>query len=114
MIYRLLEQAGIPAREARFSDPPDTTYAVFFVDTTMDGSDDSQAAIHTHDVTVELYESAFDDEAETSLEAVLTGRGYQWTKQGRYWLDSIRRYQVVYEFTYRTKSYNPRPINEEV
>ncbi len=102
MINTILTAAGLPYRAARYADPPAGTYAVFFDDVTTDGPD-GYNRIFTHDVTVELYEPRPDDNAETAVEAALDAQGLPWTKQARYWLDSVRRYQVIYEFTYYEK-----------
>ena len=102
MIREILQKAGLPFKEARYKDPPEQTYAVYFDDVTADGADGVNL-IYTHDVTVELYEPAPDDDAEAALVAVLNDQGIPWTKQARYWLDSVRRYQVIYEFTFFEK-----------
>lgn len=104
MTKDILKAAGIPFQEARYPDPPaDLTYAVYFDDVSADGADLSNC-IFTHDITVELYEPEQDAEAEAAVEAALNARGISWTKQARYWLDSIHRYQVIYEFSYIKKS----------
>lgn len=102
MIDNLLSAAGIPGKRARFADPPKGTYAVYFDDVTADGPDGLNR-IFTHDCTVELYEARQDDKAEAAFEAELNAQGLPWTKQDRYWLDSVRRYQVIYEFNYIEK-----------
>lgn len=99
MINTIMTAAGLPYRVARYADPPAGTYAVVFDDVTADGPD-GYNRIFTHDVTVELYEPRQDDAAEAAIEAAFNDQGIPWTKQARYWLDSVRRYQVIYEFTY--------------
>ena len=59
--------------------------------------------MYTHDITVELYEPAPNDDAEAAIEAALDAAGVEWSKQDRYWLSDVQRYQVLYEFTYITK-----------
>ena len=103
MLNKILAAAAIPSKEARFPNPPAQTYAVFFVDVTATGPD-GYNRIFTHDISVELYEPQRDDAAEEALEAELNKRGIPWTKQARYWLDTIRRYQVIYEFSYIVKT----------
>lgn len=104
MLNDILRKAGIPFQEARYPDPPaDLTYAVYFDDVSAEGADLSNC-IFTHDITVELYEPEQDAAAETALESELNARGIPWTKQARYWLDSIHRYQAIYEFSYTKKS----------
>lgn len=104
MTKDILKAAGIPFQEARYPDPPaDLTYAVYFDDVSADGADLTNC-VFTHDITVELYEPEQDAEAEAAVEAALNARGISWTKQARYWLDSIHRYQVIYEFSYIKKS----------
>lgn len=102
MIKTILNAAGLPSWPGRSPDPPATTYAIYFDDVTADGPD-GYNRIFTHDVMVELYEPTHDDAAEAAIEAELNARGIPWTKQARYWLDSVRRYQVIYEFSYIEK-----------
>ena len=102
MIEEALSAAKIPGAEARFPDPPPGTYAVWFDDVSTDGPD-GMNRIFTHNVTIELYEPTKDDVAETALEAELNTRKLRWTKQARYWLSSVQRYQVIYEFSYIVK-----------
>lgn len=103
IISEILTAATIPSQEARFPDPPDQTYAIWFDETTADGPD-LATRIFTHDSMVELYEPALDDAAETRLETELNKRGIHWTKTARNWLQSVRRYQVAYDFTIITKT----------
>ena len=107
MIKQILTAAGVPHKPARFLDPPKGTYAVCFDYVEVDGPDrlaPGVPRIEHHDVMVELYEPTQDDATEARLEAQLIAQGLPWTKQARYWLDSIRRYQVIYEFSYTIKS----------
>jgi hypothetical protein len=111
MIKEILTAAGLEHAQGRFIRMPDGTHAVYFDDVEVTGPDRvsfaSQAGpprIYTHDVTVELYEPAPDDEAELALEAEFDSRGLPWTKQDRYWLKDLQRYQVVYELSYTSKS----------
>ena len=103
MIKTILTAAGIPFRKARFIKPPGGNYAVYVDDIETDGPDGFNR-IYTHDVTVELYEPAPDDEAEAAVEAAINAQGLRWTKQDRYWLDDEQCYQVLYEFTYIEKT----------
>jgi hypothetical protein len=102
MTDTILTKAGIKHRETRFPKPPAGTYAVYMDDVTAGGAD-GYNCIFTHDITVELYEAAPDPKAEARLEEALDAAGLEWTKQSRYWLPTEQRYQVIYEFTYRTK-----------
>ena len=104
MIKKILDAAGIPSKEARFPDPPAQTYAVHFDSVTADGPDGINR-IFTHDCTVELYAPIIDPAAKASLERELNARGIHYTTQGWYWLDSVRRYQEIYEFTFTEKIY---------
>lgn len=103
MLTDILNAAGIPNEESRFPDPPAVTYAVYFDDVETDGPD-GRNAIYTHNYTVELYEPDLDDAAEAALEAELDAKGLHWSKQARYWLQNVQRYQVIYEFTTTTKT----------
>ena len=102
MIDTILKASGLPYRQARFADPPKRTYAVYFEDVTADGADGLNL-IFTHAAMVELYEPTQDAAAEAALETELNARGIPWTKQSRTWLQSVQRYQVVYEFDYIEK-----------
>lgn len=105
MVNNILTAAGIAHRRGRFTaNPRPSTYAVYMDDVTSSGGDDAgYPRILQHDVTVELYEAAPDDAAETALEDVITAAGLEWSKQDRYWLQSEQLYQVVYELTYFEK-----------
>lgn len=103
MIEEILNAASIPAREARFPDPPAGTHAVYFDSITADGPDGINR-IFTHDCIVELYAPIIDPAAKEALERELNARGIHYTTQGWYWLDSIRRYQEIYEFTFIEKT----------
>lgn len=102
MVKTILKAAGLLSWPGRCPTPPAETYAITFDDVTADGPD-GYNRIFTHDVMVELYEPDHDDAAEAAVEAELNARGIPWTKQARYWLDSVRRYQVIYEFSYIEK-----------
>lgn len=108
MVKEILTAAGVPSRQGRFPDPPATTYAVYFDDVAADGADRVPAAglpyIYHHDVTVEVYEPKPDDDTEAAIEAALIAQGLPWTKQDRYWLQNVQRYQVIYEFAYTAKT----------
>ena len=110
MIKEILTAAGVEHAHAKILQKPAGTYATYFDDVEVEGPDPVGSAsmagtprIYTHNVTVELYEPAPDDQAEHAIEAELDTRGLPWTKQDRYWLDKAQRYQVIYEFTYYTK-----------
>ena len=111
MINEILTAAGVAYARAKILPKPAVTYAVYFDDVEVTGPDRvgsaSQAGlprIYTHNASIELYEPAPDDQAELAIEAELDARGLPWTKQDRYWLKESQRYQVVYEFTYTSKS----------
>lgn len=106
MLNEILTASGIPFRQGRFPEPPVKTYAVTFDDHEVDGPDvlsSGASVVVRHDCMVELYEPKPDPEAEAAFEAELLSRGLFWTKQDRYWLQNVQRYQVVYEFTYYEK-----------
>ena len=107
MIREILTAAGVEHAQARFIRVPAGTYAVYFDDievTTADCAPVGAPRIHTHSVTVEVYEPAPDDTTETAIEAELDARALAWTKQDRFWLKDLQRYQTVYETTYTTKT----------
>ena len=102
MIDTILTAAGIPFRRSYFLRPPAPTYAVYLDDVETDGPDGLNL-IYKHDVTVELYEAKPDDAAEAAIEEAINSQGLTWTKEDRYWLDDVQRYQVLYNFNYIEK-----------
>lgn len=105
MIDTIMTASGIPYRAGRFLNPPAETYAVAFDDQDVGGPDPFPGApkIIRHDAMVELYEPKPDTDAEAALESALDAQGLHWTKQARYWLQNVQRYQVIYEFSYIEK-----------
>lgn len=109
MIEEILTAAGVRHRRGRFLEPPEPTYAVYFDDVDRDGADSVATpvaglpGVYHHNGRIELYESKPDDKTETAIEAELNARGLPWTKEDRYWLQDVQRYQVLYEFSYITK-----------
>ena len=110
MIKEKLIALGLLPAEGRFLRMPDHTHAVYSDDKTVDAADRVLSAggklpgVVTHDVTIELYEPKPDDTAEAAIEAELDAHGLSWEKQDRYWLQDVQRYQVIYEYSYTTKS----------
>lgn len=111
MINEILSAAKVEHAQGRFIRMPNGTHAVYFDDVEVEGPDrvtPPTAAglprIYHHDVTIELYEPAPDDAAEAAIEAELDARGLSWTKQDRYWLKDLQRYQTIYELSYTSKS----------
>lgn len=108
MIKDILTAAGIVHRRGRFPKPPQDTYAVYFDDVERDGADPVPSdtwlpGVYHHSASIELYEPTPDDAKEEALEAELDARGLDWSKEDRYWLQDVQRYQVVYSFDYTTK-----------
>lgn len=111
MIDEILTAAGVKHRQARFPKPPAETYAVYFDDKERDGADwlagspcGRLPGYYHHDITVEVYEPTPDDKTEAAIEAELDARGLPWSKEDRYWLQDVQRYQVIYEFNYTDKT----------
>jgi hypothetical protein len=110
MIKDILTAAGVEHAQGRFPRMPEGTHAVYFDDLEVDGADrvsnptGALPHIYHHNITVEVYEPKPDDAAEASIEAELDACGLPWTKQDRYWLKDVQRYQVVYEFAYTSKT----------
>lgn len=110
MIKDILIASGINHVQGHFLRLPDGTCAVYFDDVEVITADRVPAIaskglprIYQHNVTVEVYEPLPDDMSEAALEAELNAAGLEWTKQDRYWLKDLQRYQTVYEMTYTTK-----------
>lgn len=111
MVNEILKATGIEYAQGRFLRLPETTCAVYFDNIEVTGADrvtppapGGLPRIYAHNVTVEVYEPAPDDPSENALEAELDARGIEWTKEDRYWLKDLQRYQTVYEFSYTSKS----------
>ena len=104
MIKEILTAAAIPSRAARFPDPPEV-HAIYFDSIDTDGPDLGPATTAMHDCTVELYAPSIPagDEALGRVQAQLDARGIRYTTQGWYWLDAIRRYQEIVEFSHIEK-----------
>ena len=105
MIKQTLTAAGIPHKPARFPDPPQGAYAIYFDSVSTDGPDLGQSTHEVHDDTVELYAPSIESgtEALNRLRTQLESRGIRYTTQGWYWLDSLRRYQEIVEFSHIVK-----------
>lgn len=111
MIKEILTAAGVLHRRGRFTSPPAGTYAVYFDDIEADGADPVSSTTpgglprtYHHEARVELYEAKPDDATETAIEAELDARGIPWTKEDRYWIQTEQMYQVLYEFSYTSKT----------
>lgn len=108
MIEAILTAAGVDYAQGRFIRRPDGTYAVYFDNIETETADRvpgiAAPRIYTHSVSVEVYEPMPDDATEAAIEAELDARGIPWSKQDRYWLKDLQRYQTVYDFEYTTKS----------
>lgn len=108
MTHDILTAAGILHERGRFLRMPTETHAVWFDDLVLEGADRVPSAslprLYTHNVTIELYEPKPDDKAEAALEAELNANGLLFTKQDRFWLPDAQRYQVVYEYSYTSKT----------
>ena len=105
MLNDILTAASIPSKAARFPDPP-AVHAVYFDSVVAEGPDGGPCRIYTHDCTVELYAPTIKkgDEALHRLTPEMDARGISYTTQGWYWLDAIKSYQEVIEFTYIEKT----------
>ena len=108
MVKEILKASGVEYAQGRFIIMPKGTHAVYFDDIETETADPVTSVemprIYHHSVTVEVYEPTPDDAIETVIEAELDARGLPWTKQDRYWLKDLQRYQIVYEFDYTSKS----------
>lgn len=108
MINDILTAAGVEHKQGRFLRMPEGTYAVYFDDIEVETADRvglvKMPRLYHHNVSVEVYEPAPDDDTERAIESQLDARGLSWSKQDRYWLKDLQRYQTVYEFAYTSKS----------
>lgn len=111
MVNEILTAAGIEYAQGRFLRLPEKTCAIYFDDIEVITADRvtpptlaGLPRIYNHNVTVEVYEPKPDKASESELEAELDARGLEWTKEDRYWLQDSQRYQVLYSFSYTTKT----------
>ena len=102
MVNDILKKAGIQYRESRFPKPPTGTYAVYSENLITDGPDLLNMLI-SHDVIIELYEPDMDTASESAVESQMNAAKVRWTKQPRYWIQDVQRYQVIYECAYVEK-----------
>lgn len=102
MVTDILTDAGITHRPVRFITPPQGTYAVYFDAMEFRGSDDDISVID-HEVTIELYASRLDLNAEVSIELELIKRAIEFEKADVVWLDSEKLFQTTYTFDYTEK-----------
>lgn len=105
MIETILQAAGLPFWPTSCDNPPAGTYALYFDDVEVDGSDGLDVMLQRHSGMVELYAPTKKAaaEAEAAVEAQLIAAGRPWTKQATYWLKDVKRYQTIYEFDYIEK-----------
>lgn len=111
MLNEILDASGVKHRQGRFPQPPADTYAVYFDAVEIDGADPvgfppeaPPPVICRHNCRVELYEPRPDPASEAAVEAAIRARGLVWTKEDRYWLQDVQRYQVIYDFEYAIKA----------
>ena len=106
MVNKILSGAGFVLnetyKETRFLSPPTSTYAVFNDLFNRRGADDINL-LSEHTVTIELYEYSPDASCEEKIEAEFDKLGFEFYKQDRYWIESEKLYQVIYEFSYIEK-----------
>lgn len=103
MVNEILNKTGLPFKEARFLQPPEGTYLVYLDDVETDGPD-GMPRIFAHSVRIEMYAPKPDPDAESKVEAAITGAGLQWVKVGRTWLRETQRYLTTYDIEYILKS----------
>lgn len=105
MVETILKAAGLPCWPAQCDSPPADTYALYFDDVEVDGSDGLEVMTLRHGCMVEIYaptkKAAI--KAEAALEAQLLASRIPWVKQAMYWLKDIKRYQTIYEFDFIEK-----------
>jgi hypothetical protein len=111
MVIDILTAAGVEFAQGRFLRLPEGTCAVYFDDIEAETADRvtpptsaGLPRIYHHNVTVEVYEPVPDESTETAIEAELDARALPWSKQDRYWLKDLQRYQTLYEYSYTSKS----------
>ena len=91
-----------PYRETKFKTPPKEDYCVWNDSKNTYGADNKNLVVE-HNISIELYEYSPNDDLEESIEARFDDLAIFYDKQERYWLDSEKLFQIVYEFTYLEK-----------
>ena len=99
LIVRNILEGLCEYKETKFKNPPSTDYSVWN-DTKRTYGADNKNLIEEHNVSIELYEYSPNNELEDKIEARFDDLAISYIKQERYWLDSEKLYQIVYEFTY--------------
>lgn len=106
MVDKILTSAGFVLnktyRETRFLKAPSGTFAIYTDSRTTRGADNLNLIVE-HDITIELYESTPDPNAEKRIEDAFDASGIEYIKQARYWIQEEQLYQVIYEFNYIEK-----------
>ncbi len=107
MVDEILTGAGFKKgetyAETRFLSPPHSDTFAVYLDTVTGRGADGINLIEDHAVSIELYESYPDNDAEVRLETEFNNRGIEYTKQARFWIESEQLYQVIYDINYTEK-----------
>lgn len=99
LIEEILSEAGIPAAETLFLEPPDGVFAVWGDEVEAEGSD-FRNEVATHNYTLEVYEprDAQSPKAHRSLQEILNINGIEFHKGARIFYQDIQYFCTTYSF----------------
>lgn len=96
-----LRTTGIPFKNLYWVKAPTYPYGIYD-DIVLYRGDDERLTIAEHDTTLELYSEKIDVESEKKLEDWLKDKKFEF-KKSRYWIESEKHYQTIYEFEFIEK-----------
>ncbi len=97
-VITMMEEMGLPFAYDHFAEgeSPDPPFLVFLFPRSDNFSADGIVYQKIDALHVELYTDKKDPEAETQIEAVLTGHGLFYEKS-EVWIESEKLYEVLYQ-----------------
>ena len=97
-VVTMMEEMGLPFAYDHFAEgeSPDPPFLVFLFPRSDNFSADGIVYQKIDALHVELYTDKKDPEAETQIEAVLTGHGLFYEKS-EVWIESEKLYEVLYQ-----------------
>lgn len=96
-----LNSTGIPFKNLYWVKSPAYPYGIYD-DTLLIRGDDERLTIVEHTTTLELYAEKIDANAEDKIENWLNDKHFEFNKS-RYWIDSEKHFQTIYEFEFIEK-----------
>lgn len=96
-----LNTTGIPFKNIYWVKAPSYPYGIFD-DVTLFRGDDERLRIAEHETRLELYAEKVDINSEKKIEEWLKNKNFGF-KRTRYWVESEKHFQTVYEFSFIEK-----------